>query len=291
MTGRILVTGASGFLGSHLVRALLLRGTPVLAASRGPEVPVRLRGLDGPLEIVSWDPRDPEPLLHRGVSVVVHLAACYGRAGEPPMELVEANLLAGLRLLHGARAAGVGAFLHAGTGLPPEVSPYALSKRQFAAWAEIQTGGTAVVELRFEHFFGAGDDPSKFTTHVARSCLLHLPRLPLTAGIQLRDFIHVDDAVAAIIAVLDRGIPPGGHARYGIGSGQPVSIRSLVERIHQLTGSRTVLDFGALAPRSNEPAECRADLTALRGLGWAPAIPLDEGLARFIDGERIRCAS
>ncbi len=291
MTSRVLVTGASGFLGAQLVRALLRRGTAVLAATRGTGIPARLQGLDGPLEVAQWEPRAPAALLARGADLVVHAAACYGRAGEAPTELVEANVLAGLRLLQAAPAAGIRAFLHIGTGLPPVVSAYARSKRQFAEWAAGLASALPVVELRCEHFFGGGDDPSKFTTHVARACLAHQPRLALTAGTQLRDFIHVDDAVSAILAVLDRGVPSTGHACYGIGSGEAVPVRAVVELIHRLSGSRTQLDFGALPARLGEPPECRADVAALHLLGWAPTLPLAAGIARFIDDERLRCAS
>ncbi len=292
MNGTVLITGASGFFGSHLAVALAMRGTSVLAATRGTGTPARLADRIGPqLRVVRWDPADPASVFTFRPDIVIHAAACYGRTGEPPAALVEANVLAGLRLLDASGQAGVRAFLHVGTGLPGDVSPYARSKRQFADWAAALAGDLAVVEMRCEHFFGAGDDPSKFTTRIARACLAGQPSLALTTGTQRRDFIHVDDAVAGFLAVLDRGLPARGHACYPLGSGAAVPVRSVVERLHRRAASTTRLDFGAVPVRPAEPEICQADTTALRALGWAPDIGLEAGLDRFVDEERALCAS
>jgi CDP-paratose synthetase len=295
MTSPVLITGASGFLGSHLTAALIGRGTPVLAATRGSGLLARLAPLAplaGPLlRIVRWNPTDPVQLLADMPGMIVHAAACYGRQGESPADLVAANVQAGLRLLEQAAAGGVQGFIHIGSSLPPTVSPYARSKRQFAEWAETFSTDLPIAEIRCEHFYGAGDDPTKFTTRVARACLAGQPSLALTAGTQRRDFVHIDDAVAGILAVIDRGMPRRGHVCYPLGSGAAVPVRQVVELIHRRAASATRLDFGAIALRPGEPDCCQADISALGALGWAPRLRLDAGLNRFVDEERTLCAS
>jgi nucleoside-diphosphate-sugar epimerase len=179
----------------------------------------------------------------------------------------------------------IGPIIAVGTGLPRTVSPYALSKHQFADWLDQLSGDrispATVVEL--EHFYGPGDEPTKFLTRVARTCLAHQP-LDLTAGTQLRDFIHLDDVVRGLMVLIDR--PVGSFRRVPLGSGQAVTVRSVVEQIHAAAASRSILRFGAVPQRSREPGCCRADTAHLRSLGWSPTIPLASGIPALVASER-----
>ncbi len=280
---RIAITGATGTLGSALTRALLQRGESVVILSRTPSVLRRLDGL--PVTAYAYDAAGIAAALAAGpLDALVHAACSYGRAGESAADLLDANALTPLRL---ALAAGtrVGRWLSIGTALPRSVSPYALSKAQFADWLEALPAGTVPPRdiLLLEHFYGPGDDPGKFLTRVARACIAGEP-LELTAGTQERDFIHLDDVVAAILAVLDR--PQSGCRSIAVGSGTAVTIRTVVESLNRLAGGRSQLRFGAVPMRANEPARCVADTTTLRRLGWAPAVSLESGLAALIASEQ-----
>ncbi len=280
---RIAITGATGYLGAWLSRALLTRGDQVVVLSRTPGTLKRLVGL--PVESFSYDPSGLEAAIKIGpVDAVVHAACAYGRAGETPAALVEANLLHPLRI---ALAAGtkIGTWINIGTGLPRDVSPYAISKTQFVDWLEqlplTQLAPRTVVAL--EHVYGPADDSSKFLTRVARACIAGHP-LELTAGTQMRDFVHIEDGVSGILTLLDS--PCTSFRIIPLGSGKAVSVRSVIERIHTLAGSRSDLRFGAVSTRPNEPDLCRADITALCQLGWIPTITLDTGLKALVISER-----
>ena len=280
---RIAITGATGTLGSALTRTVLQRGETVVVLSRTPAALRRLHGL--PVTAYTYDAAGICAALAAGpLDALIHTACSYGRGGESAADLLESNALAPLRL---ALAAGtrVGRWLSIGTALPRGVSPYALSKAHFAEWLEILPTGVVPPRdlLQLEHFYGPGDDPSKFLTRITRACIAGEP-LDLTVGTQERDFIHLDDVVSAILAVLDR--PQSGCRSIAVGSGASVAVRSVVESLNRLAGGRSHLRFGAVPVRANEPARCVADTTALRQLGWSPAISLTAGLAALVASEQ-----
>ena len=283
MAKTVLLTGATGFLGSHLARALLGAGYRVAALKRRSSSLRRLAGL----EVALFDVEDGVEQAFDGVDAVIHAATSYGRQGESVSALFEANTAFPLRVLEAAVRRGVPLFINAGTVLAPSLNAYALSKHQFLAWGEHLAARhpIAFVNARLEHFYGPGDERSKFATHVVRSCLENVPELALTEGAQLRDFIHVDDVVAAFLLLLERGA--SGPAReFDVGTGHAGTVRSFVETAHRLAGSSTQLKFGALDYRPGEPMRSEADPRALQALGWRCRHDIVSGLQDTIHRER-----
>ncbi|PTT90007.1 hypothetical protein DBR42_06820, partial [Pelomonas sp. HMWF004] len=207
---------------------------------------------------------------------IVHTACSYGRQGETPLHVMNANLVLGTALLQAVlddatRDTGPVTFLNTGTVLAPDVSLYALSKTQFSAWGAALAAQSPqqlrFIDLRLQQMYGPGDDRSKFTTHVIEACRRDEPRLALTAGEQRRDFIHIDDVVQAYDCVLaQRGNFQASDA-IDVGSGEAVTMRSFVELAKQVTGASTVLDFGAVPYRPNEAMLCVANTSRLHDLG------------------------
>lgn len=283
MAKTVLLTGATGFLGSHLARALPGAGYRVAVLKRRSSSLHRLAGLD----VALFDVEDGVERAFDGVDAVIHAATSYGRQGETVSALLEANTAFPLRVLEAAVQRGVPLFINAGTVLAPSLNAYALSKHQFLQWGEHLAARhpIAFVNARLEHFYGPGDDRAKFTTHVVRSCLENVPELALTEGAQLRDFIHVDDVVAAFLLLLERGA--SGPAReFDVGTGQAGTVRAFVETAHRLAGSTTRLAFGALPYRPGEPMRSEADPRALRALGWRCRHDIASGLQDTINRER-----
>jgi nucleoside-diphosphate-sugar epimerase len=202
--------------------------------------------------------------------------------------VVETNLILPLRLLQLAAEHGTRAFVNSDTILDPRISNYSLSKRQFVDWMRHLSSRLACVNVALEHFYGPGDDPSKFVTGVIRDLVRAVDSIALTPGDQKRDFIHVDDAVEAFCRIVTFALgAAAGFYPFEVGTSELHTIREFVERVHRLAGSpRTVLGFGALPYRENEVMSSHVDTSALRGLGWTPRVSLEDGLRMTIEAER-----
>jgi len=164
-----------------------------------------------------------------------------------------------------------------------------LSKRQFDDWGRIfaNQGQIRFVNIKLEHMYGPGDDPSKFSAHVVQSCLKNIPELALTPGEQKRDFIYIDDVVEAYLKLLENcTTEEAKFQEYEVGSGKALSIREYGETVHSLTKSATRLKFGALPSRDNEIMYSEADISRIVNFGWKPKHDLVSGLRKMIEGER-----
>jgi len=280
----IVLTGATGFLGSHLCRALVERGHRVHAYHRPQSNLARLGDAAAKVQWHLTSENFSAPFTTGAkVDAVIHCAALYGRKDETISDLITANTLLPVQLFEQTQRHGVPLFLHSDTILDPAVNPYARSKHQAAEWLRSLADVTRVANLRLQHFYGPGDDPTKFIPAMMVKCLTHEPEIRLTDGQQRRDFIYIDDAVRAILAVLEQ--PFAGVNKFydiEIGSGAAVPIRELVETIHRLANSQSQLLFGALPHRPGEPMLAQADISALTALGWQPQISLAEGLQRTL---------
>ncbi len=290
---RILLTGATGFLGSALARYWHAAGHELVLPTRADsdtrriaEIAstaglVRLAGVDGLAELVVRSRPD----------AIVHTAASYGRRGETALAISDANLRYGIALLQGVLDAPgpCVTVLNTGTVLAPQLGLYALSKTQFSQWGAAlaaQSGGALrFIDARLQQMYGPGDDRSKFTTHVLEACRANEPRLALTAGEQRRDFIHVEDVVQAYDRILARRTEFAAADTIDIGSGVAPRMRDFVELAKHVTGASTELDFGAVPYRPNEAMLCVADITRLKALGWTPRFDLEAGLRQTLQRE------
>jgi nucleoside-diphosphate-sugar epimerase len=289
---KILLTGGSGFLGSALALRLLDAGHDVALLLRPRSSLQRLRGKDHLFSVarVSTDTEIVDFVALTAPDAVIHTACSYGRSGEVLLDLFDANLRLGIVLLQGVQNAAARqrvTFINAGSALEPGVSSYALSKRQFAQWG-YSLVMQALVRLQFinvnlQHMYGPGDSRSKFSTHVMHACHTNQPRLELTAGEQERDFIYIADVLSAYEILLAQAHILPSYDEIDVGSGHAPTLRSFVETVHTLTRSKTELKFGALPYRLNEAMHCQADISRMRGLGWAPAFDLHQGLMKTIE--------
>lgn len=289
---KILLTGASGFLGSALATYWFNAGHKVSLLLRPTSKLNRLGGLEASFDIgrCSSDAEVDAFVKKIRPEVIVHTACAYGRQGETSLQLFDANLRLGVVLLQALQqVAQPVSFINTGSALAPQVSPYALSKYQFSQWGSMQatqsSGLLRFINVQLQHMYGPGDDDSKFTAHVLQACHRNNPQLKLTAGEQERDFIYIEDVVSAYDTLLKQRNHLDFVQDIDVGSGVAPTVRHFVETSHRLTGSSTQLLFGALPYRTNEAMHSLANLSLISKLGWAPAFNLEAGLKKTIELE------
>lgn len=298
------ITGATGYLGSHLTRRLHQCGHRVVVLKRSRSNVARIADILPDLASYDIDVQPFDAVFKdQRIACILHCATDYGRKDVSRASIIEANLVLPLRLLETAIQHGTPFFVNTDTVLDKRVSAYSLSKRQFRDW--LATLSTAIhgINVALEHFYGPGDDATKFVGEMVRRLLAGEPRIALTRGEQQRDFVYIDDVVDAFALILEhhvKPLPPAGPSEpstaslacYEIGSGQAVSIREFMTVLRRLAGQLHVaLDFGAIPYRDNEVMYSQARIAPLLSLGWKPRVSLEDGLRRTVASEQSRIRS
>lgn len=287
---KLIITGASGYLGSRLARYFVESTRTIGLLAREQSDLSDLQTLNGdfiPLRFSSNS--DIAALLYDFVpDLVIHTAGNYGRDGDTPEQVFDANVRFGTVLLEALpRLEKRVTFINSGSALPPEVSFYAFTKDQFSqtgrTFSQESNGQIQFINLRLQHFYGPNDRPSKFTSHVIGACQNDVAQLDLTEGQQRRDLIYIDDVVRAFATIVEARDQLDSNLDIDVGSGTAPTIREFVELVHRLTRSKTRLNFGAVPLRDQEPLLCRADLTQLDQLGWRPHYDLETGLKTLLN--------
>ena len=283
---RVLLTGASGFIGRHAIAPLLQAGHEVHAVSRTPVAGVQWHEadlLEDPASVV----RSVEP------EVLVHLAwyAEHGKFWTSPENLrwVEASL-ALLRAFGGRRAVLAGtcaeydwtveqdALAEDAPTRPATLYGAAKHALHTVAAAYAQQAGFELAWGRVFFLYGPGEAPTRLVPAVAQS-LLSGEVARTTEGTQYRDFMHVADVAAGFAALADSGVT----GAVNVASGEARMLREVIEAIAQVTGRADLLELGALPQRPGEPERLVADVTRLRDeVGFTPSIGLQDGIEAVV---------
>ena len=320
MRGRIaLVTGAEGFAGSWLCRALLDEGATVLGYDRGVDEsrPTRISGLElqgvaDRVEVVHGDLTDSDlvssVIRDRGVDAVFHLAAqtIVGAANASPVPTFEANVQGTWTLLEACRTHGVRTVVVASSDkaygpheeLPYRedaplrpIYPYDVSKAaaDLIARSYWHTFELPVAVTRFANLYGGGDLHFSRLVPEAVSAVIDGRRPVIRSdGSPERDFLYVEDAARAYLALaaaLDEG--RGRGEAFNAGGGRPHPVREVVELICRLAGSEVEPDIRGEGSLAGEIDRQYLDSTKIRELtGWSPRVDLEDGLRRTIEWYR-----
>ena len=286
----ILLTGATGFLGSTLLSRLVEDRHNITILVRPTSSFQRITTLLDRITVFTIGDLSLHKLFQaNNIETIIHCATNYGRGKVDPSDQLDANLIMPLKLLQEGCNAGVRCFINTDTILDKGVSDYALSKSQFKEWLVKYAHKMVCVNVALEHFYGPYDDPTKFVSFIVNKLLDGADSIDLTMGEQKRDFIYIKDIVSAFIQILnhDTTLLDSGYFDYEIGTGVTITIRAFVELTRQIVGNtQTKLNFGALPYRENESMETSVNLSTIRALGWAPSTSLIEGLSKMIEQER-----
>lgn len=308
--GRVLVTGAAGFIGSTLVDRLLAEGREVVGLDNFDPFYAeeeKRRNLAGALRsgrfaLVRADVRDAKELerlfADRGFEGVVHLAALAGvrPSLERPTEYADVNVVGTSALLEVAVRHGRPRVVMASSSsvygeradgpfreedrVDRPISPYAATKRaaELVAHTFHSAHGLPVVCARIFTAYGPRQRPDLAIRKFAER-MLRGETLPVFGdGSALRDFTFVDDLVDGLVRALDAD--PGFRV-LNFGAGRPVVLRDVIAALEQALGVRARIEH--LPRQTGDVSRTWADIAAAReALGYAPATPLEDGIARFV---------
>ena len=285
---KILLTGANGFLGSHLFNALLKKGYEVVILKRSSSNIFRIQ--DNINSVITYD-IDTQPLekafIEQKIDIVIHTAGRYGRDNCSIEKMIETNVIFGLKLLSFCKKYNINTFINTDTLLQSSVNNYSLSKRHFSDWLKQSSDGVQIINLKLEHMYGMKDDNNKFVAWTLSQLKNNVAEIKLTLGEQKRDFVYVSDVVSAVLILLNKNKDLPEFSEFELGFGQLISVREFVERMHYFykkfnSKSQTKLLFGATPYRKNEVMSISADITKLKKIGWEPMVSLDEGLSIIV---------
>jgi UDP-glucose 4-epimerase len=302
----VLVTGGAGFIGSHLVDALVRRGDAVTVLddlSTGREANLadaRARGARLRLGDVSNAETVRDAVAAATPELVFHLAAQIDvrRAVAEPTFDARVNVLGTINVLESARTSGVarlvlvstGGALYGDAGTVPSseaepvapLSPYGQSKAAAEGYCALfaRLHGLSTVALRLANVYGPRQRPALEGGVVARFCDLALAGQAFTVygdGRQTRDLVFVGDVVAALLAAAGRAPTDA----LNVGTGEQTSVLELAAAVARAAGRRPVLEH--LPARAGEVTHSALDARrAARELDWRPRVGLDEGIARTL---------
>jgi nucleoside-diphosphate-sugar epimerase len=283
----VLITGATGFLGSHLLEALLSQGYEVSILKRSTSDTWRIDHLVDQVSSYNIDQVTIEKAFKpKKVNAVIHTACTYGRHGESAHEVVKTNLLFGLEVLDAATLFNTDTFFNTDTLLPKYLNAYSLSKKQFSEWLKQRSTEIKVVNLKLEHMYGPRDDQTKLVPWIIGQLEQGVDRISLTEGDQKRDFIYIDDVVSAYTLALQKADQLNEYTEFDVGTGQLTSVREFVAAIYEnyqkLNPTNTTeLGFGDIPMRNGEMMTVDVDNNALKEIGWCVKTEQSENMKKL----------
>lgn len=286
----ILLSGATGFLGSYLLKSFIQEGFDVIALKRSTSDTYRVKELLDTITYYDVDITDMEEVFKKyNIDLVVNTVTDYGRANSQISSILETNLMFSVRLLENAIVNNVKTFINTDTLLEKEINAYALSKAQLVEWMHFLSDKMHMINIKIEHMYGPLDDDNKFIYWMIKQLKQNVEKIDLTSGVQKRDFIYIDDIVEAYMTIIKHVEQFSSYEEFELGSGHPIEVKEFLNlvynQIKQKQTLTTKLNFGAVSYRDKENMCMEADISKLLSLGWEPSVSLKEGIKRTLNGE------
>ena len=286
---KILITGANGFLGSHLLERSILNKEDIVILTRSKSDLSRIMHLTDRVRSYNIDKDSIESIfMEEKPDIIIHTACSYGRNNEGLFDIIEANLIYGLSLLEQAFKHNVQTFINTDSLLPKNVSNYSLSKSHFSDWLRKYSNRIQVVNLKIEHMYGPNDDKKKFVPWLISQMIDGTGEIRLTSGVQKRDFVYIDDIVDAFDLILKKRENLSTWNQFDVGTYFFMEVKEFVlkiaDEIETKYGTKIAhrLNFGALPYRKGDIMVPKVDNKSLLDLGWKPKWSIEEGIREIL---------
>lgn len=271
----ILVTGATGFLGSKVVKRLLSDGYKVVVLKRTTSNIESLSDIAAELIFFDADKDDIDLIFNNvNIDIVIHMATAYGRNGESLSDMITTNITLPSKIMESAVEHKCRYFINTSSffckqidarfekGKKMYLPEYTLTKHQFRQWGKLMadSGKICFIDLQLEHIYGTDDSEKKFVTMLKNAFSNNIASLDLTDGIQIRDFTPVNDVVNVFSYVASHLSDFSGYSSHEVGTGVPTSLRLFVEKMKKEYRADTILNFGAIPCSEAEIMYSSADI-------------------------------
>jgi CDP-paratose synthetase len=287
----ILISGATGFLGSYLLKLFIRSGYEVIALKRSTSNDYRIKYDLDKCIYYDIDKTELKTVFEKHqINIVINTVTNYGRNDKSILSIVDTNLIFGLKLLEESISNDIEAYINTDTLLDKSINSYALSKSHLVDWMKISsTQNTKMINIKIEHMYGTLDDENKFIYWIMNQLKNNVQKIDLTSGIQKRDFIYISDIVSAYELIISNIDKINSYEEFELGSGKSIEVKIFVNMIFKelskLQAIQTDLNFGAIKYRDNENMNMIADISKLKKLGWKAKISIEDGINKIINGD------
>lgn len=302
-TYKILVTGATGFVGSNLLRRLISHGHDIHILTRNLSDKWRIIDCFSDLHNHTVDLRkqaELKVLINKiEPDVIFHLATSgmYGGVSRPDSEVIETNLLGTVNLINACNNTDYKCFINTGssseygpkkepmkeTDLCEPVNLYGISKCAATLYGQsiARTRDKPIIGLRLFSPFGPFDDKSRLMTYAITNALANKPLL-LGNPNAVRDYIYIEDVLDVYLQSIEIASGIKGEV-FNVGSGSQTSISYIVNKIIEITDSKTKITWNSFPGRTHDTEKWEADVEKIgRSFNWRPKYRIDDGIRQTI---------
>lgn len=302
-TYKILVTGATGFVGSNLVRRLSSNGHDIHILTRRSSNKWRLMDCFSDLHNHTIDLLNPEEL--KGLmteiepSVIFHLATSgmYGGVSRPDREVIETNLLGTVNLINACNDIDYKCFVNTGssseygpkkepmkeTDICEPINFYGISKCAATLYGQsiAQNRDKPIIGLRLFSPFGPFDDKSRLITYAITNALQNKPLL-LGNPTAVRDYIYIEDVLDVYLQSIEIASELKGEV-FNVSSGSQITVTYIVNKIIEITDSQSEIKWNSFSGRAHDTEKWEADIEKVsRSFNWRPKYHIDDGIRQTI---------